>query len=69
MEFIGNHIYEIASSLVAIFLAFISVKYNGKYTAIKDFLSSLLADLEDGKLTPEEIQDLVNKGKKLLAGN
>ena len=66
MEFLGNHIYEIASSLVAIFLGFISVKYNGKYTAIRDFLSSMLSDLEDGKLTPEEIQDLVNKGKKIV---
>ena len=66
MDFIGTHIYEIASSLVAIFLGFISVKYNGKYNAIKDFLTAMLSDLEDGKLTPEEIQDLVNKGKKIV---
>ena len=66
MDFLGNHIYEIASSIVAIVLGFVSVKYKNKFTEVKDFLNTLLVGLEDGKLTPEEIQDLVAKGKKLI---
>ena len=66
MEFLGNHIYEIASSIVAIVLGFVSLKYKDKFTEVKDFLNTLLVGLEDGKLTPEEIQDLVSKGKKLI---
>ena len=66
MDFLSNHGYEIASSIVAIVLGFVSLKYKDKFTEVKDFLNTLLVGLEDGKLTPEEIQDLVTKGKKLI---
>ena len=66
MDFLGNHIYEISSSIVAILLGLVSLRYKEKFTEVKDFLNTLLVGLEDGKLTPEEIQDLVSKGKKLV---
>lgn len=66
MDFLGNHVYEIVSSIVAIGLGFLSLKYKGKMDEIKDFAQTLLNGLEDGTLTPEEIQVLVQKGKKML---
>lgn len=66
MDFLGNHVYEIASSIVAIGLGFLSLKYKDKMNEAKDFAQTLLTGLEDGTLTPDEIQVLVQKGKKLF---
>ena len=66
MEFIYEHLWGIVATIASAGLAIVASKYSDKYNEVKNFLSSFLAALEDGKLTPEEIQVLVDIGKKII---
>lgn len=66
MEFIYEHLWGIVATILSAGIAVVASRYKDKYEEVKLFLSSLLGALEDGKLTPEEIQVLVNIGKKII---
>ena len=66
MEFIQEHLWAIIATGATAVFGYLSVKYNVQYIAVKDFLEYLLDGLEDGKLTPEEIEGLVSRGKKII---
>ncbi len=66
MEFIYEHVWGIVATVTTTAFALLAAKYSDKYEAVKEFLSTFLAALEDGSLTPEEIQALVRVGKKII---
>lgn len=69
MEFIYEHVWGIAATILSAGIAVVASRYKEKYEEVKLFLSSLLGALEDGKLTPEEIQVLVDIGKKIIGAS
>ena len=66
MEFIYEPVLGIAATILSAGIALVASRYKEKYEEVKLFLSSLLGALEDGKLAPEEIQVLVDIGKKII---
>lgn len=66
MEFIQEHLWSIIATVATAVFGYLSIKYNVQYLAVKDFLEFLLAGLEDGELTQDEIQGLVERGKKII---
>lgn len=66
MEFIQEHLWSIIATVGTAVFGFLSIKYNVQYLAVKEFLEYLLDGLEDGKLTQDEIQGLVDRGKKII---
>lgn len=66
MEFINEYIWGIAATILSAVLAVVASRYSDKYNEVKNFLSTFLAAIEDGTLTPEELQVLVDIGKRII---
>lgn len=69
MEFIYEHVWGIAATILSAGIALVATRYKDKYDEARNFLAALLSGLEDGKLTPEEIQVLVDIGKKIIGAS
>ena len=65
--------YEVIATVVSLILAVLSIRYGFKIKNIKRkimnsiyFLNNVQEALADGKLTAEEISNIVEKAKKII---